>query len=135
VAGGVTVLPDRDRRRTRRFRNVLANPNVGLLYFIPGRGDTLRVNGRARLIREAPFFDRMAVKGHRPKLALLVHVEQIFYHCAKAFLRSKLWEPGTWSPDAVPPRALIAQALERPKESVEDLQRYYGPSYAERLYL
>jgi uncharacterized protein len=129
------AIPDRPgNRRADGFRNVLANPNVGLLYFIPGRGDTLRINGRARLIREAGFFDQMTVKRHRPKLALLVQIEQIFHHCAKAFLRSKLWEPATWRPDAVPPRALIARTLERPDDSLEDLEQYYGPSYAERLY-
>jgi hypothetical protein len=56
------------------------------------------------------------------------------FHCAKALLRSGLWSPGTWAPDAVPSRAVIAQRLERPDESLEDLERYYGPRYAERLY-
>ncbi|WAL63598.1 pyridoxamine 5'-phosphate oxidase family protein [Amycolatopsis cynarae] len=129
------AIPDRPgNRRIDGLRNVLANPHVGLLYFIPGRGDTLRVNGRARLIRDAPFFDAMAVEGHRPPLALLVEVEQVFHHCAKAFLRSKLWRPETWRPEALPTRAKIAKALERPEDSLEELERYYGPSYADHLY-
>ena len=58
----------------------------------------------------------------------------MFHHCSKAFLRSQLWEPETWDPEAVPGRAQIAKALERRDEPLEDLQRYYGPSYAQGLY-
>ena len=129
------AIPERPgNRRAVGFRNVLSNPHVGLLFVVPGRPDTLRVNGRATLVREAPFLDEMTVKGHRPVLAMVVQVKQVFYHCAKAFLRSSLWRPETWTPEAVPSRARIAQALERPQESLEDLERYYGPSYAEGLY-
>ena len=88
-------------RRVDGYRNVLANPHVGLLFVIPGRGDTLRINGRARLVSDAPFFDAMVVKGHRPILALVVEITEIFHHCAKAFLRSKLWQSETWT-DPVP---------------------------------
>jgi len=129
------AIPERPgNRRADGFHNILLNPHVGLNYFVPGRGDTLRINGRARLISDAPFFDVMTVKGHRPVLAVLVEIEQVFFHCAKAFLRSKLWEPQTWQPDSVPSRARIAQALERPEDSLEELERYYGPEYAAKLY-
>ena len=136
VLGPTTLaLPDRPgNRRCDGFRNVLANPHVGLLYLVPGRGDTLRVNGRARLVRDAPYFDRMEVRGHRPLLALEVEVEQVFFHCSKAFLRAQLWSPESWAPDAVPSRAVIAQRMERPEDTLEDLERYYGPRYAEGLY-
>ncbi|MBM0124170.1 MSMEG_1061 family FMN-dependent PPOX-type flavoprotein [Pimelobacter simplex] len=122
-------------RRADGYRNILANPQVGLNFLIPGRGDTLRVNGRARLVSEAPFFDEMVVKEHRPLLAVVVEVETVFFHCAKAFLRSQLWRPETWDPEArVPRRAVLAQRLERPDDSLEELDAYYGPGYAERLY-
>ena len=120
-------------RRADGYRNILANPHVGLLFMIPGRGDTLRINGRARLVSDAPFFDAMIVKGHRPILAVVVEVEQIFHHCAKAFLRSQLWKPETWL-DQVAKRSVIAQTLERPEETLDDLERHYGPAYAEKLY-
>ena len=120
-------------RRADGYRNILVNPHVGLLFMIPGRGDTLRINGRARLVSDAPFFDAMIVKGHRPILAVVVEVEQIFHHCAKAFLRSQLWQPETWL-DQVPKRPVIAHTLERPEETLEDLERHYGPAYAEKLY-
>lgn len=129
------ALPERPgNRRADGFLNVLANPHVGLLFVVPGRSDTLRINGRARILRDAPFFDRLVVKGHRPLLALVVDVEEVFYHCQKAFLRSKLWDPDRWEPDALPSRARISQALERPGESLERLEEYYGPSYADGLY-
>jgi len=141
-AGFTLVLDDRtiaipDRRgnkRTDGFRNVLANPHVGLVYLIPGRGDTLRVNGRATLLRDAPFFDDMVVKATRPVLALLVEVEQVFFHCPKAFMRSNLWQPDTWDPESLPSRARLVQAVERPADSIEELERYYGPEYAKSLY-
>ncbi|SDE19287.1 pyridoxamine 5'-phosphate oxidase family protein [Auraticoccus monumenti] len=138
----VHVLDDRHlaiaerpgNRRVDGYRNVLQNPHVGLLFVVPGRGDTLRVNGRARLLRDAEWFDQLEVRGSRPVLALEVEIEEVFSHCAKAFLRSRLWEPDSWQPDALPSRARIAQALERPEDDLAELERYYGPSYAERLY-
>ncbi|MFG3440791.1 pyridoxamine 5'-phosphate oxidase family protein [Nonomuraea sp. NPDC047897] len=129
------AVPDRPgNRRADGFRNVLANPRVGLLYLIPGRNETLRINGRARLLRDAPFFDEMVVKGHRPRLALVVEIDQIFYHCAKAFMRSSLWRPDRWGPDPLPSHAVLVKEVQRVEESVEDLERYYGESYARRLY-
>lgn len=129
------AIPDRPgNKRVDGFRNVLANPHVGLIFLLPGRGDTLRINGRARVLRDAPFFDRMTVGNHRPRLALLVEVDEVFHHCAKAFLRSRLWEAGSWRPEALPSRARISKALERPEEELAVLEEHYGPAYAERLY-
>jgi len=136
VLGPTTLaLPDRPgNRRLDGLRNVLSNPHVGLLYLVPGRSDTLRVNGRARLVRDAPYFDELVVGGHRPRLALEVEIEQVYFHCPKAFLRSQAWSPEHWDPDALPSRAAIASRFERPDDSLEDLERYYGPQYAESLY-
>lgn len=132
----VAIAERPGNRRADGYRNILANPHVGLNFLIPGRGDTLRINGRARLVSDAPFFEEMVVKGHRPLLAVVVDIETIFFHCAKAFLRSQLWKPETWEPEAiVPRRAVLAQRLERPDDSVEELDAYYGPSYEERLYV
>lgn len=130
------VIPDRPgNRRVDGFLNVLTNPRVGLVFLIPGRGDTLRVNGRATIVRDAPFFDDLVVEGHRPTLALVVEVEEVFFHCPKAFLRSRLWEPASWRPEEVPARALIAKGMERPDDALEELERYYDEaSYAAGLY-
>jgi hypothetical protein len=77
----------------------------------------------------------MVVKGHRPVLAVVVEIDQVFHHCGKAFLRSQLWDPESWAPDAVPTRARIAHALERRDEPLEELERYYSSAtYAAGLY-
>ncbi|MEV5747078.1 pyridoxamine 5'-phosphate oxidase family protein [Actinoallomurus sp. NPDC052308] len=136
VIDDVTIaIPDRPgNRRVDGFRNVLANPHAGLVYIIPGRRETLRINGRARVVREAPFFDEMVVKGHRPQLALVVEIEQIFFHCPKALLRSALWKPETWDPDVLPSHARLIKDVQHTEETFEELERYYGPDYAKRLY-
>lgn len=141
-AGFVRVLDDttvavperKGNKRADGYRNVLSNPHVGLISIVPGRGDTLRINGRAHLVSDAPWFDDMVVKGHRPVLALVVEVEEVFHHCAKAFMRSRLWHPETWDPLAVGSRPQIAKALERPEDSIEELERYYGSQYSTGLY-
>jgi uncharacterized protein len=120
-------------RRADGYKNVLLNPQVGLIFLIPGRGDTLRINGRARLVSDAPFFDDMIVKGHRPILALVVEIEEIFHHCAKAFLRSQLRRPDTWL-DPVPCRPVIAKALDVQDQTLEELSAYYGDQYSNNLY-
>ncbi len=107
------ALPERaGNRRGDGYANLLENGHVGLLFMIPGRTDTLRINGRAVLVRDGPFFDRMAVNGRRPVLATVVEVEEVFYHCVKAFHRSGLWRPEQWDRDAAPSRGQVARALE-----------------------
>jgi hypothetical protein len=121
-------------RRVDGYRNLLSNPHVGLLFVVPGRGDTLRINGRARLVSEAPFFDDLVVQGHRPTLAVVIEVEEVFHHCSKAFLRSQLWRPDTWAAGRVAPRPVIAHTLEPSDLSIEELTVYYGPEYSRKLY-
>lgn len=82
--------------RVDTFSNVLDDPAVGLIFLVPGLGETLRVNGRATLTTDPDVLDRTAIDGRRPKVALGVDVEACFIHCAKAFRRSGLWDPATW---------------------------------------
>jgi len=129
------AIPERPgNRRADGFRNILQNPRVGLIFLIPGRGDTLRINGHAKLLTDAAYFDDMIVRNHRPAFALEVAIDEVFYHCSKAFLRSKTWEPDSWTPEAAPRRAVIAQRVERPDEDLAVLEEYYGPAYAEKIY-
>ena len=129
------VIPERPgNRRGDGYSNIVSNPHVGLLFMIPGRGDTLRVNGRAHLITDAPYFDEMVVRGHRPIMAIVVEIEQVFYHCSKAFLRSELWKPETWRPDELPSRARIVKDTQPTTETLEELEAAYGPAYAKGLY-
>lgn len=129
------AIPDRPgNRRVDGFHNLLRDPHVGLVFLIPGRGDTLRINGRATVVRDAPFFDDMIVRGNRPDLALVVDIDEVFFHCSKAFLRSKAWDPSGWQPESVPRRAVIAKNIERPEDPIETLDEYYGPRYEESIY-
>ncbi|MFD5053158.1 MSMEG_1061 family FMN-dependent PPOX-type flavoprotein [Streptomyces tendae] len=93
------ALPDRaGNRRGDSFHNILDNPHAGLLYLVPGGKEVLRVNGRARVLTEAPFFDAMARDGRRPDLALLLEIDEIYLHCPMSLNRAGLWN--TRSPQA-----------------------------------
>jgi hypothetical protein len=121
-------------KRADGYLNILSNPHVGLLSLIPGRSDTLRINGRARLVRDAPYFDELAVKGKRPVLAIVIEIEQVFSHCQKAFMRSGLWDHASWpSIEEIPSVAALCKAVQPTTETLEELETYYSKSNYERL--
>ena len=92
------VIPDRPgNNRTDGLTNILENPHVGLIFLVPGRGDTLRVNGRAAIVRDEEILSRTAMHGKLPKVGIGVEVEEAYLHCPKAFLRSSLWDTSTWA--------------------------------------
>ncbi len=82
-------LPGNNRLDT--LTNMIMNPQVGLIFMIPGMNETLRINGKIQLVRDEDLLESMAFEGKLPKLAIVVHVQEVFTHCPKAFLRSKLW--------------------------------------------
>jgi len=91
------LLPERPGNRLAdSLRNVLGNGHVGLLFVIPGVGDTLRVNGRATLVTDQDLLADSAVEGKTPRLGVLVEIDQVFTHCSKAFLRAALWDPSRY---------------------------------------
>ena len=91
------IIPDRlGNGRVDGFLNILTDPNIGLLFIVPGHGDTLRVSGKARIVRDGAISERLSVNGKQPLLALVVHVEEVFMHCSKAFIRSRLWQTDRW---------------------------------------
>ncbi|MEX0784648.1 MAG: pyridoxamine 5'-phosphate oxidase family protein [Dehalococcoidia bacterium] len=91
------AIPDRPGNgRADSFRNILENPRIGLYFLVPGRQETLRINGGARLVRDQWLLDEMAVKGRPAQLALVVDVEEVFFHCAKCIVRSNLWDADEW---------------------------------------
>jgi PPOX class probable FMN-dependent enzyme len=99
--GFVAVLDDKtvlipDRRGNNRvdsFANVLASPGVGLIFFVPGITETLRVNGKADITQDVGLLAPLAVQGITPTIGLKVHVDEVYFHCGKALIRSKLWSP------------------------------------------
>ncbi|QVI30759.1 pyridoxamine 5'-phosphate oxidase family protein [Mycolicibacterium neoaurum] len=129
------AIPERPgNKRVDGYLNVLQNPHVGTLFVIPGRGDTVRVNGTARIVSDADYFDALAVQGKRPILALEIAVEEVFFHCAKAFLRSDAWKPETWNPESVPSTAQLAKSF-KAEQTLAELEAYYSEeNYRKQLY-
>jgi hypothetical protein len=103
------AIPDATgNRRLDGLQNMLQNPHAGLLFLIPGMGETLRINGRVSLSRDPAIVAGLETGGHPAKLALVVDVEQAYLHCAKALIRSGLWRPDTWAAgDELPSAAEI----------------------------
>jgi len=131
------VIPDRPgNKRFDSLRNILAHGGVGLLFMIPGVEETLRVNGRARLIRDADVLERMAVRDKVPTLAIAVEVQEAFLHCAKALKRSQLWQEASWpDEDALVSRAqMFLDHMPQPGVSVEQMEASLAQSYIKNLY-
>jgi len=130
------VIPDRPgNKRLDGMKNLLANPHVGLIFLVPGREETLRVNGRAWITRDPGLLGRSAVQGRAPLLAIGVEVEQCFLHCAKAFRRSQLWAHEQWpGPDTLPSLACVLFDQIRPDGvTLEEYERDIAEG-AKRLY-
>jgi PPOX class probable FMN-dependent enzyme len=131
------IIPERPgNKRADSLRNMLSNPKVGLLFFIPGLGETLRVNGHACLVRDEPLLEQMAINGRKPLLGIGVQVEECFIHCAKALIRSKLWQADSW-PDrnALPSVAeILHQHVKGSDMTAEQIAKRLEESYTKRLY-
>ena len=142
-AGFVQVLDDHtlaipDRPGNQRFdtlRNLIDNPRVGLIFLIPGKRETLRVSGTARIVTDLALRETMAIKGKSPALVLVVDVEEAFFHCAKCMIRSAMWQPEQWpSLEGLPSLAEAmkgAPAVDMPLEAMQAAITY---DEAERLY-
>jgi len=99
--GRTLAIPDRPgNNRLDTWENILENPAVGLIFMIPGMNETLRINGEARLTLDADLCADMQVNGRPAKAVLVVKVREVYMHCAKALIRSRLWSPDTWPPRA-----------------------------------
>jgi uncharacterized protein len=95
------AIPDRPgNNRLDTLENLLVNPAVGLLFLIPGMNETLRINGYARITVDAGLCEQLTVEGKAPQSVVVVTVRSAYMHCAKAFLRSDLWNPKAWPPRA-----------------------------------
>lgn len=98
------AIPDRPgNNRLDTMSNIIANPNVGLLFIIPGFDDTLRVNGQGSLVTDPDLLDRLSMHDRAPRLAIVFRVTEVFLHCAKAFRRSRLWDPAHFQDRATMP--------------------------------
>jgi PPOX class probable FMN-dependent enzyme len=130
------VLPDRPGNRIAdTLINILETPEVAVIFLVPAKGDTLRVNGRAQIVRDPDLLERMTHKGKVPKLAIVVSVETIFFHCAKCMIRSSLWSPEGW-PDisALPSLGTVLKTQLEWDIELEKLDGLIDESYRDRLY-
>ena len=141
--GFVHVLDDRTllipdwpgNNRLDTLTNVLANPAVGLLFFIPGMLETLRVNGRAEVSTDAALVAQWDVASKRPRSVLRVSVDEAFMHCGKALIRSRLWAPESQiDRRTLPTYGQMLKDQTRLPDSAEDIQRSLEDGYANRLY-
>jgi PPOX class probable FMN-dependent enzyme len=125
------LIPERPGNRIAdSLRNMLANPHVGLLFFVPGVTDTFRVNGRATLTADADLLAASVVEGKQPILGILVDIDEAYTQCSKAFLRSHLWDPQRHVDPASMPtggevlRAIRGEAFDAVEYDKERAERY-----------
>jgi PPOX class probable FMN-dependent enzyme len=144
TAGFVLVLDDKrlvipERPGNKRFDtlcNIIDNPNVGLIFIIPGLEETLRINGKAKIIKDRFVMERLESHGKLPAVGIGVEVEECFIHCAKAFKRAHLWDPAFWPGKDVLPRAsvILAEHAKKLKLTEEQVSIALQNSYENRLY-
>ena len=131
------LIPDRPgNRRVDSFRNIVETGRIGLLFLVPGVGETLRVNGRAAIIRDEAWLMPLSAQGKRPLLAVAVEVEECYLQCAKALLRSKLWEPHDRPAlESLPCAAeMLSDQVQLPDYDATKMQTLLDGAYANNLY-
>ena len=130
------AIPERlGNRRADTFSNLVVNPQVGLIFLIPGKQETLRVSGRALIVRDVPLRQSMEVSGKVPEFAIVVEVTQMFFHCAKCMIRSNLWKPEYWP--ALSGLSSLAETMVsagKLEHSVQEMQKIVDNDAATRLY-
>src|SRR4030095_96924 len=116
------VIPERPgNKRLDGMLNLMANPHVGLIFLVPGREETLRVNGKAWITRDPQLLERCVARGKVPLVAIAVEIEQCFLHCPKAFIRSRLWRQEAWpASDALPSMACVLFDQIKPADATLD---------------
>jgi len=130
------AIPDRPgNHRADSLENILQNPKVGLIFMIPGKTETLRVSGTASIVRDQGLRDSMAIRERSPEIAIVVQVEEAFFHCSKCMIRSKLWQQEHW-PDleGLPRLAQTMVDAGRLELSEADLHSLVVNDERERLY-
>jgi PPOX class probable FMN-dependent enzyme len=142
-AGFVTVLDEQHlaipdatgNRRLDTLTNVVATGHVGLLFVIPGRDQTLRVNGRACVTADPDVLALTAAVGKPARTAIVVRADEVYAHCPKAFVRSRLWDPDTWpaSNDVPSPAEVMLAHLRDPARTLADEEEYLAEALRSRL--
>jgi PPOX class probable FMN-dependent enzyme len=130
------AIPERlGNRRADSFSNLIVDDQIGLIFLIPGKQETLRISGRAIIVRDRLVREGMAIDGKLPEFALIVAVDQMFFHCGKCMIRSNLWKPERW-PDlpGLPSLAETMVSAGRLRQSVQEMQAIVDNDALTRLY-
>jgi len=130
------AIPDRiGNKRGDTFHNVLENPRIGLMLVVPKRKEVVRINGAAEIAMDDELLDAMTVHGHRPDLALIVRVEEAFFHCGKAMIRSRMWQPAHWGSIAgLPTYAEALKDMGEMEMPLADVEARMAYNETDRLY-
>lgn len=131
------LIPDRPgNRRADTFTNLLENPWIGTIFLIPDVEETLRVNGSALITKDQHLLEQCAVSGKEPNLGIVIEVQEVYFHCAKAFKRSGLWEPEAWEGRGQLPSLgeIMAEQLQIQETSGAELNCEIEEAYRTNLY-
>jgi len=132
--GRTLLIPDRPgNHRADTLVNILENPQMTLLFLVPGKRETLRINGRGQIIRDADLRERCAVDGKVPALLIAVTVEDVYFHCGKCIVRSKLWEEGAAQKELTSLAEVMIKYAHVPADA-ETFQRAIDEEYKTELY-
>jgi uncharacterized protein len=137
VANEKTLLmPDRrGNNRVDSLRNIVRDPRVGLLFLVPGSGNTLRVNGRAQLSIEPALLDSFVMEGKAPRSVMVLHVEAVYFQCARALIRSELWNPARHvDPKSLPSAGQILAALTQDRVGGAEYDRTWAQRAKETMW-
>ncbi|WP_162798488.1 MSMEG_1061 family FMN-dependent PPOX-type flavoprotein [Sulfitobacter sp. SK012] len=130
------IIPDRlGNHRVDGFLNILEDPNVAILFIVPGHGDTLRIAGTARIVKDSAINKRHAINGKEPLLAMVVEVQEAFMHCSKSLIRSRLWHPDNWPVRKTAPTLAewVLATVER-EQTLGEVQDDHSSDETTRLY-
>jgi len=131
------IIPERPgNKRCDSLVNILSNPQIGIIFIIPGLKETSQINGKALLTRDKELPEKHQINGKCPEVGIIVEVEECYIHCAKAFLRSKLWQQETWlEKEELPVVAkVLADHINSENFSTEQIETALNESYLKRLY-
>lgn len=137
MSDSMLAIPERNgNNRLDSARNILENPQVGLIFLIPGVLETLRVNGRARLVQDKSVLESFAVNGKPPKFAIVVDTQEVYLQCGKAFKRSNLWQPEGWTAakTLTARGVMLADHASSAGINRQDMQDLLETAYKDRLY-
>jgi PPOX class probable FMN-dependent enzyme len=130
------VLPDRPgNNKVETFHNLIENPKVSLVFFVPGRTESLRIHGEARLVRDEELLVEVQARNKLPRAALVINVTRAYFHCGKALIRSKLWDPSQHpDKDVLPPFGHMVREQANAPMSNDEVQEHIEAEYLNNLY-